>query len=541
MIERLRSRFRSASPRARLGLAAGMVVAIALAVSSLGGGGSGFDRLPPALGAADEQPDPGEVVRTPDGKPLKGPDGKPVRVGKDGKTLVDSQGRALRTASGKKLRLRADGSVPPAALRLGRERDGRAKLRVRGEGRVRRRRALSGDPVVLGVYYMDDDSCEETRDYDVGACPNGRAIGEAVAAHVNATGGIAGRRLELEYRTRVPDSRAYEAQFTEACAEFAAGRKPLAVMYLGMGYTMAPCLAAHGIGYINNAPFGFSRGVMADYPNHLFVPSGAAYDRWQDEYVSTLKQAGFFAPGTRVGFGYARDTRTDSDGERAMREALRANGIKPVAEVGIELPRSDNDVGPVLRDIANAVVRFRAAGVNRIVLNDRAVGLGLFMTFAEAQGYRPKYGISTASAPTGVLANAPEAQLENVVGGIGWAPLVDVTQAEDPTEGAAERQQCYRILRSAGISLGARNVVGAMAAIAECDSILLVRSALDTSKSATLAGLRSGLESTSRGSGLNFATRIDSSRHDGAAGFRFLRYLKSCRCMRYLGGTRPLD
>ena len=517
--------------RAALGVA--LLVAVALAAGALGGS-SGPGEPPSALGSAG--PSPGDVLRGPGGKVVKGPDGKPVRVAKDGRTLLDSSGAPLRDASGKPVRLTRDGRLPRGAFELAKKRDSRGRGQILGQERRRRSRGLRGT-VMLGLVFPSEEACG-AEEYEVGRCPDGRAIGEAVARYVNANGGIAGRRLVMKHHAVPPAGvRPFALLDQEACEDMAAGAKPIAVISLLSGGNIQECLESHGITLLANSPLAVSQREFDAHPTHLLHPAGMAYDRWPRHYVQALDRAGFFDGDARVGFGYVRGWQPWADGEQAMRRALKEVGANVVAENGVKYPHSNAEIAPALRDIAQTVVRFRVAGVNRVVTLDAALGLGFFMGFAESQGYRPLYGVSTSNVPMGLVANAPRAQLERIVAGIGWTPLVDVDISRDPTR-PPEREECEGILRGAGVPVGTRNLLGAFGTLTFCDAILMGTAALERSRRFDPVGLRLGLEGIERASATSFGTRMDAAHHDGAAGYRFLRYSKGCGCMQYEGPTR---
>lgn len=87
---------------------------------------------------------------------------------------------------------------------------------------------------------------------------------------------------------------------------------------------------------------------------------------------------------------------------------------------------------------------------------------------------------------------------------------------------------------SGDINLG--QVSGGYQAIDVCDTLMLLRQVIPR-YGTTPAGIRAGLESlgTSRNVAVNLSTRLDATRHDGAAGYRLLRFEDGCSCFQYQG------
>jgi hypothetical protein len=263
-------------------------------------------------------------------------------------------------------------------------------------------------------------------------------------------------------------------------------------------------------------------------------------DRFAAPYVQALQGAGFFGSGARVGIMHWSDSEFDV-ATSALRDQLSRAGVKVAADGNVPFVRSAADAGSAVSRVASIIVRFRLAGVNRVVSVDQSGALmTIFMLAAEAQGYRPLYGLSTLNAPMSLLASVNPRQLRGAVG-IGWMPLVDVPAGPDD-DIPPVRAQCAAIYRRAGIAVGDRSPYGQFSAYSFCDSLMILRRVLAHRRSTSQAAMRAGLESLGSGytSALDFASRLDASRHDGAAGYRVLRFDGGCTCFRYDGPVQPI-
>src|SRR5439155_9950343 len=107
---------------------------------------------------------------------------------------------------------------------------------------------------------------------------------------------------------------------------------------------------------------------------------------------------------------------------------VRTCALPAAAARGPGLPA---DAPATLAQMALAVLRFRLAGVDRVLALDDGVATALFMRAAEALRYRPRYGLNSTMAPAALEAEVPRAQLEGAFG-IGFAPLLDVSAGHEP-------------------------------------------------------------------------------------------------------------
>jgi hypothetical protein len=158
------------------------------------------------------------------------------------------------------------------------------------------------------------------------------------------------------------------------------------------------------------------------------------------------------------------------------------------------------------------------------------------MRSAEAEGFHPLYGVSSADAPAFLAAGSSPRQLRGAIG-VGWSPLLDVQAADDPGGGPV-RATCAAAFARAGVALGGRTPFGQYAAYQACDSLLALRAAGATDS----AGISGRMEALGRSwqSGLNLGTWLAPGRHDGTAAWRLLRYNGECRCFHYDGPVQPL-
>lgn len=528
----------------RGGAAALLVVLLAVAASIAYGDRNGVVRAPGASAAeiaALLQTDAGTVVVDPHGRPVKGPDGKPLRVAEDGRTLLTSTGRALRDRRGRALRIERGGRLPAAARRQLRTEPRRAARRPspRRAQRPRRRAparpaapATSESPVVVGLTWIDPEWLKQAYaiyNIDPGAV-DPTAAARAVVARVNAGGGMGGRSVELRTHEIVPGN-GYDAAFEAACTHFRAGPRPLAVIGPGVRVDhLGGCLGRVGIALIADPAVGPSRAWLSGMGSASILPAAPAIDRIQEPLVAALAEDRFFDAPVGVAWLGRDDHRA---GAAALKAALAARGIQPADEQELTSPAGLNDIPRVAAEMSSLMVRFRASGVRRMLAIDHAGEFTmLLMLAAEAQGFRPRWGITSASGPHQLTNNIQREQLQGATG-IGWYPQIDVLEryegARSDTYG-----RCSEIFRAAGAPVGGRAIFGQGGVYAACDGLLLLQTAL-AGREPTAAALQSAVDGLGTGftSALGFATRLGAGRRDGMDAYRRLRFAGDCGCFKY--------
>ena len=123
--------------------------------------------------------------------------------------------------------------------------------------------------------------------------------------------------------------------------------------------------------------------------------------------------------------------------------------------------------------------------------------------------------------------------------GIGYQPVQDVDGAHDPGPVSANQKLCQKLYNDGGQSADSSRLALA-SGLYLCDELFFLHDAFqgqaDLSRESFLRGvasLGSRFQST-----LTFATRYSATQHDGAQGYRPLRYDTSCSCFVYSGSLR---
>jgi ABC-type branched-subunit amino acid transport system substrate-binding protein len=366
-----------------------------------------------------------------------------------------------------------------------------------------------------------------------GRPPEERLIVGALVDWVNANGGLAGRRLVPVIHETNPLSGTFASQAQAACATFtednevfAAGSSPV-----GGNDALVACLASKGTPLVEQNHWWFDTPARQRYMGMLYQPAKLRPERGLAAYVDGLAAAGYFTDGI-VGIARFDDAVFTKMTEEVVKPGLARHGVRVAAEAALSTPRGVSDFGRMSGEINNAILRFRSAGVNRVLLLENSAIMSFFFTQqAEAQGYRPRYGLSTYNTPTTLANQASAEQLRDALA-VGWAPGNDVYDAQHPG-GNPTWELCMRIFREAGVA-GEYSAQGYYL-MSHCDTVMFLRAALSRVRTFTAGGLRAAVDALGEEyrSPFSLSTRLGPGRHDGAEATRLLRYDAGCTCFAY--------
>jgi hypothetical protein len=307
-------------------------------------------------------------------------------------------------------------------------------------------------PIRLGLLYAINDGAESA------GVENGDTFSLEQTVHAfvesyNESGGIGGRRIEPVYAQLHSASNDYEAQAAAACATFTEDNRVAAVLS-NLGYHspgLLACLAKASVPMISGDWVGPDREDAARYPLFL-TPVTMLGDTRVATVVSRLAASGFLAASNRVGV-IIEDCPIDQRiFKNSLEPALKRAGLVLAGTYSPRCFQSLSDLGGQATDLAGAVLQFRRASVDRVMVVSQASEANIVFLFSQAadtQGYMPGYALSSVAVPTVLALNAPARQLANARG-VGWLPAVDtVDQSQAPPTASGTR--CLDRMRAKGL------------------------------------------------------------------------------------------
>jgi ABC-type branched-subunit amino acid transport system substrate-binding protein len=362
---------------------------------------------------------------------------------------------------------------------------------------------------------------------------------QAAAAAVNKAGGVAGgRRLVIVPRQRsTSESNAQASQST--CSAFTEDERVLlANAFHAQGTSAVPCLTSRGVVAIGGA--AVEAGSQLDFQRFggkYASPGTVETITAARAYVEALVRQGFLTKSGKVGllwfdfddFRVARD--------RGLVPALSRAGISLAAEYAATYRGSASDLGSIASQMQNAVLKFRSQGIDRVLTLDYQGTLQyFFMTSAENQSYRPKYGLATWSDAEFLRANGDADQLAGSTG-IGWMPGYDLAVRQLPVD--APKKRCLAAMKAAGVpALQAQT--DTLIQLRACEEVFFAERLLNTATDLSPRGLTAAAAALGeQPSYAGFADRFGATKLWGAAAYRDLSFGSSCSCFSYRGANRP--
>lgn len=371
------------------------------------------------------------------------------------------------------------------------------------------------------------------------------AIIRTFVKDLNRRGGILGRTVvPVMHEVSPADSpQGYAVEQEKACAAWTQDRQVFSAITLS-GYindeVLFACMAKRDTPVLMSDNNFHSDAVLNRYDSHLYMPNVISIERQVPIWLDRLEALNYFspwnttfgAPGTapvKVGLLYATARNEYVRWGEKVKSELARRGWK--GDKFEEFVLTGNSNSEDVQQLGSAILRFKRLEVTHVL----AFVTVPSSTTAEAQRYRPRWGVSTYTNPyiTQLSENVPD-QLNGALG-VGNMPRADLDPAHQPPD-SEEQKRCKKLVQESGHSLANSFAVGAM--YQYCDSGNTLRDALNASKEISTAGLRRGIDSLGRVSTTyGLQASFGPRRHGSGAAVRDLGYDRSCPCFVYLSGT----
>jgi hypothetical protein len=386
--------------------------------------------------------------------------------------------------------------------------------------------------------------------------PKGEAL--AVMKDINDHGGIRGRKLAIVFHDVDATSNEPVDQTMQAtCEDFTVDHKVLVTIGFNADSYLACTRAAGTVA---------TSGSLANASDSVFTKNPWYYDvqmlstsKLVPNFVAELVRAKYFnawdsangKPGVapvKVGVLYPDQPHWDAVVDSLLVPALAAAG-HPVAKEDVvrwHFPESNADNGSSIAQIQSAILRFRSDNVTHVLPMD-VNSIGFFAQPAEAQHYRPRYALNTATQVQSFVGSlVPAVQLHGALG-LGWSPALDLPASANSTTGpnaGPGLKKCLDVMSKAGFTFSDQNARGV--ALLVCDELYSIRDSINAIPSGApidaisfMQGLESlgtkfsiaGLPAGSFGPGKHWPVQ---------RGYHWV-FNDACPCMSYTGSSFDLS
>ena len=359
----------------------------------------------------------------------------------------------------------------------------------------------------------------------------------ALIAALNDQGGLAGRRIQPVFADTDTASSNWDADFEAACAKFTQDNNVVAV--LGYVFNHADnfegCLASRGIPHLSTTFNVPDIEVLQKYP--LLVPlSTPRIERRSILKIDGGLLTGVLTKANKIGIVTDTCPGTERAWSKVTEPYMRAKGLNVVSQAEIGCAHGSGDAASEAGRAGNLVLQFRTDGVDAIILMTVSEGPGVLIigNAAEAQGWRPKYIVSSLANGAVLGGQIPAGQAANVHG-FGWLPSQDVPPSLWPAQ-PPPAERCIALLTSKGIKLQA--AADYQFAFNGCEALFAYEAALNATGGRTdgplVVGAIEALGSTYTGV-MNLEGRMTFSRtqRDAPSFARYFAFDSGCTCFTY--------
>ena len=406
--------------------------------------------------------------------------------------------------------------------------------------------------IYVGGSYVSDAAAADAALGTTGLNPgNTQDEANVLVRYLNAHGGIAHRKI-VPIWFDGSATQNVQTEYQAACAKWTQDNKTFA---FGLGDLTAgnpvfdQCAAdAHAFNMTTGAVALEDRPILQHFSTDIALTELTNDDAMRVT-IDGLSRQGYFSSGAKVGIATWDEGDFAYGVQHVALPALARSGFHDVPAQYVAVPQSEGDLSATSASVNNAVLKFRAMGIDHVLLFDGAAGINgagtlvlLWMNDAQSQHYNPRYGLNSTSGLSTLAPDLPPQQMAGSIA-VGWIPVLDETPGDYPTSKyPATAQRCLRIMAAGGERPSTVNQTGVELGI--CDWFFFLRQTLDPiadslTTSDALAAINGAGHSFA--SGAVFGVDVTAGRHDGVSVARNAAFVQSCTCYRYTSGPYKIS
>ena len=388
------------------------------------------------------------------------------------------------------------------------------------------------EPLVVSFIVTDVSMVAAALGWEVPDQGDLEAAIEALVAHANDNGGVAGHAIEpvVQVFNAITDSPISEEQLCNAITQD--DRAHVVVLTGQFQDNARPCYAAAGTMMLDVTLFPVDRAGYEELAPYLWSPLLPSYDQLVGGLADALEAENWY-DGAVVGI-----IGIDNDMNRRINEQVLLPRLAGAGTEAAAINWVDPADGTTLEaGLQQAILDFKSADVDKVIAVGGSRLLPWLIDIAATQNFEPAYALTSYDSPEFNMRNTPDLMAGSL--GITVLPGWDVTDDQHPSPANDAEAECLDVLADADITFESR--ANSRSALLYCDAVRMLQHAGQHAASMSPDDMGSAMWAVGDAfeSASVYAVAFSEGSYTGSAGYRVFAFDDACSCMVMRSDTIP--
>ena len=383
---------------------------------------------------------------------------------------------------------------------------------------------VTDDTVTISIIITDTSMVAQAFGWEVPDEGDREAQVEALVDHFNAAGGFAGRQIEAKVTVfnAITDGPVAEEAL---CNKITQDDQAFAVVLTGQFQENArPCYRNADTLMLDATLYPVDVAGFEDLAPYYWSPLLPTYDDLVGGLAAALIEEGWFTGGT-LGVIAIDSELSERVYTQQFLPRLEAAGVE-VASYNTVDPTDSTSLN---NDQLQAIIKFREAGVDKVVAIGGSRLASFFIDISRTQNFAPEYALTSYDAPDFNAYNYPH--MMGGASGISVLPGYDIDDDQLDFPASAAEQECADIFTAAGLEFTARTNI--RTGLLFCDVFRLLRDASPHLAEVSAAGVTEAVWQLgdSFEAASVYGVEFTEGSYAGGDLYRRFRFDPGCECM----------
>lgn len=393
---------------------------------------------------------------------------------------------------------------------------------------------VSDDTVTISIIITDTSMVAQAFGWEVPDEGDREAQVEALVDHFNEAGGFAGRQIEAKVTVfnAITDSPVAEEAL---CNKITQDDQAFAVVLTGQFQENArPCYRNANTLMFDATLYPVDNAGFEELAPYYWSPLLPSYDDLMGGLAAALIEEGWFEGGT-LGVIAIDSELSERVYNQQFLPRLEAAGVEVASYHTVD----PTDSTSLNNDQLQAVIKFREAGVDKVVTIGGSRLASFFIEISEAQRFTPEYALTSHDAPDFNAYNYP--QMMGGASGISVLPGYDIDDDQLAFPASAAEQECADIFTAAGLEFSVRTNI--RTGLLFCDVFRLLRDASPHLAEVSAAGVTEAVWQLgdSFEAASVYGVEFTEGSYAGGDLYRRFRFDPDCECMVLTSDSADFD